>query len=175
MDPVVSAIARYTLVAVFGLAAIHKLRDPLAFSGVVRGYRLLPDVLAPGVTVSLVALESTGVIALLWPGLAWVGALLIGGLLVLYSCAIGINLARGRRDVDCGCLGPGRRQPLSGWLLGRNALLGGAALVSAWPVTARSIGWIDFTSMLAAVAGLLLLGAAAMRLLPHDTAARSVR
>ena len=33
-------------------------------------------------------------------------------LLALYAGAIGVNLARGRRDIDCGCGGPASRQPI---------------------------------------------------------------
>jgi len=38
-------------------------------------------------------------------------------LLALYTLAVVVNLARGRREIDCGCFGPAARQPLSAALV----------------------------------------------------------
>src|SRR5262249_4609965 len=45
------------------------------------------------------------------------------GLLAIFTGAIMLNLARGRREIDCGCFGPMMRQRLSGWLVVRNIAL----------------------------------------------------
>ena len=55
---------------------------------------------------------------------------------------MGINIVRGRSDIDCGC--GAKPQALSNWLLVRNAVLAAAALVVAQPEVARSLGWQDF-------------------------------
>lgn len=164
MDPVVSGILRALLVWVFGQAALHKLRDPSAFAGVVRAYRLVPDALAPAVAVLLGAVEVGLVAALLVPGLGIHAATLAATLLGVYSLAIGVNLVRGRRDVDCGCLGPGQRQPLSGGLLVRNGALVAAAVGVAVPVSDRGLGWLDGVTVLAGAAVLVLLFSASVRL-----------
>jgi hypothetical protein len=78
-------------------------------------------------------------------------------LLLVYAAAIGINLARGRRDIDCGCMGPANRQLLSGWLLLRNGLLAAIALIGAAIPGTRELHAADF-----ALIGLALLGAAAL-------------
>jgi hypothetical protein len=44
-------------------------------------------------------------------------------LLVVYAGAIGANLWRGRRHIDCGCGLGSRAQPISLGLIARNALL----------------------------------------------------
>ena len=85
-------------------------------------------------------------------------AAVVGGL--VYAAAVGMNLARGRRDIDCGCAGFGRRQSLHEWLLARNLLYvviaGGAALV---PV-ARPLTWFDALTALLAVSALAALAMA---------------
>jgi hypothetical protein len=59
-------------------------------------------------------------------------------LLALYSGAIGVNLARGRRRDRLRLLRPAQRQPLSLALLLRNAGLIALALVCALPVARAS-------------------------------------
>ena len=50
-------------------------------------------------------------------------------LLLTYAIAIAINLARGRRDLDCGCAGPNERRPIAAWMVWRN--VGIAILLAA--------------------------------------------
>lgn len=157
VDPAVSLVLRGALVWVFAVAALHKLRDPAAYGAIVRGYRLLPDAGATAWALGLGLAEAATVAALLVPGLVAYGAAGAGLLLGLYSTAIGINLARGRRDVDCGCAGPGRRQTLSGWLLVRNGALLAAAAACAAPVGARPVHWLDAVTAVGGVCALVLL------------------
>ncbi|MBW2724378.1 MAG: methylamine utilization protein MauE, partial [Deltaproteobacteria bacterium] len=65
------------------------------------------------------------------------------GVLCLYSLAIGINLARGRRDIDCGCAGPLARQTLHEMLVARNLVYAALALGAAAPMSLRAFGWLD--------------------------------
>jgi len=175
VDPVASTMLRLGLAWVFGQSAVHKLRDPAAFAGIVRGYRLVPDALAPALAALLGTLEVVLVTSLLVPALAAYGGGLALALLGLYSSAIAVNLARGRRDVDCGCLGPGHRQPLSGALLVRNGALALAALGAAAPVSARSVGWLDVVTIAAGTVVLALLFTAAVRLATEVAPARPER
>jgi hypothetical protein len=92
-------------------------------------------------------------------------ALGAAALLALYTAAIGVNLARGRRDVDCGCAGPGGRQTLQGGLVARNALLAAAALAAAAPVGARGLGAVDAITIAGAVLAAAALYAASQHLL----------
>ena len=74
--------------------------------------------------------------------------LLAAVLLVISGMAIGVNILRGKRDIDCGCSGPLGRQPLSGWLLWRNASLVLIALYASSQMVVQSIGWFDWVVIL---------------------------
>ena len=167
IDPVIAWVARSGLALLFGLAALHKTRDLRAFATVVRGYRLVPERVAPLLAASVTACEAALVVALLLPGAASQAALAAALLLLFYSGAIGWNLARGRRSIDCGCLGPAGRQPLSAWLLWRNAGLMAGALLAAQPIAGRALVWVDGLSAVAGVLSLALLFYAANALAAH--------
>jgi hypothetical protein len=141
----------------FGVAAYHKLREPAVFVATLRDYRIVPAawvaVLAALVVVAEVALTAS----LLVPAVVPVAAAGCVGLLAVYSGAIALNLLRGRRHIDCGCLGPAHRQPLAPWLLARNAVVGVAALVLLLPGGDRALFWVDRLSVAAAVPTLSLL------------------
>jgi hypothetical protein len=92
--------------------------------------------------------------------------------LLLYGFAIAVNLARGRRDIDCGCGGLMERQALSEALVLRNALLAGAALASALPVAPRVFGGLDALTVFGAVTSASLLYAAANRLFARPAPTR---
>jgi hypothetical protein len=95
------------------------------------------------------------------------GPLLAAGLLAVYTGAIAINLARGRRDIDCGCAGPALREPLSGWLLGRNGILLAAALACLVPLRPRPLVWVDALTVTGAVAALAAFYGALDRLVAN--------
>jgi hypothetical protein len=160
LDPTVQTILRIAVSLLLLAAARHKLADFAHFCGVVQRYRLLPTALAKTAAALLVAIEGAVGVALWVPALAVPAALAAFGLLSLYSTAIGINLVRGRRHIDCGCGRSGRDRPLSGALLIRNAGLGLAALASMLPVDPRAPVWIDGVTVVAGVAVLALLYAA---------------
>lgn len=126
-----SLLLRAALAVLFAAAAVHKLRDRRRFDGIVLDYRLLPPRVAVRVAAALPWLElglATTLLAAPRVGLG--GA---AGLLGTYASAMGINLARGRRLIDCGC--GAKPQRLSAWRVTTNLLLAGAAL---WAATAGS-------------------------------------
>jgi hypothetical protein len=81
-------------------------------------------------------------------------------MLFTYSAAIAMNLARGRRDIDCGCGGPGGARPLSGGLLARNAALIVLLLLSTLPEGERALVWLDALTATALLVTLVLCYAA---------------
>jgi hypothetical protein len=156
LDPLVGWLLRAALAALFASAALHKIRDPRDFLRTFADYEILPErFVAPG-AVALVAIEVAVAIGLLAVGGAVVGLTAVS-LLVLYSGAIGLNLLRGRREIDCGCLGPAFRQPLSSGLILRNAILATGAALCALPVSHRSLHAIDGISFVGGLATLVLL------------------
>ena len=121
----------------FVVGGLAKYRTPLHFEQVLADYAILPASLNKLVAKVLPIIEiAVGLALLISPAreLALIGA---AALLLTYTGAMTINLIRGRRDIDCGCSGPGQEQLLSGWLLLRNggllSLLLMVSLVGATP------------------------------------------
>jgi hypothetical protein len=159
LDPLAQLALRLALALVLGAAALHKLRAPVRFRAALAEYRLLPARLEAAAARALPALESLAALGLLVPALARGAAALAGALFVGYGAAIGANLARGRREIDCGCSFGGARQPLSGALVARNGVLAALAAAAALPAGARA--------PLAFEWGLAALAASALALLYH--------
>ncbi len=164
-DPALQLALRLALASLFAVAALHKARDLRGFAATLGNYRALPARLVPAVARLLVAIE-VGLAAALCatPGSprAPIAAVVLLG---TYSAAISINLARGRRDIDCGCLGPRHRQPLSEWLLVRNAVAIAAAATLLVSVGRRPLQWLDAISSITALVAFALVWAAANQLM----------
>jgi len=150
LDPVVSGTLRLGLGLLFAGATWHKLRAPAEFARAVRAYRLVPERAVVPVAAVLVLCEATATGLLLGPASYRVGAALVGVLLALYAGAIAANLARGRRDLDCGCGGPGAGRPVSTTLVARNVVLIAGALLLLGPDSGRATTWVDVVTVLAA-------------------------
>jgi hypothetical protein len=163
-DPAVVWVLRASLALLFAAAAFHKLRAPRGFAVTLEAYALLPRALVSAFAWALAGAEVVLAAALLVPGLGAKPA--AGGalLLLVYSGAIGANLLRGRTDIDCGCLGPAARQPLSPWLLARNGVLVVGCLALLAPVSSRPLVWADAVSIVGATLGLALCWSAAHHL-----------
>lgn len=161
VDPALQGALRLALASLLSLAAVHKLRDREGFRGALRGYALLPERAIRPVGLALPGLEGAAAAALLLPPAARGGAALALALLGLYTAAISINLARGRRDIDCGCGGPAARRGLGADLLCRNALLLVVAAVCGAETAPRPLVWVDAITIGGAAASLVLVYLAA--------------
>jgi len=148
MDPVSVLLASLFLAWLFITAGWHKLREPRHYAGVIDAYDLPLLKGNKALVRSIAALELIVAIALLMIWTRPYAALLAAFMLTIYAAAIGINILRGKRDIDCGCSGPLGRQPLSGWLLWRNVLLVLMALYASSDMSARAISWFDWTVIL---------------------------
>ena len=159
-DPGYFLTLRWMLASVFLVAMVHKLKDPVLFRVTLEDYQLIPHTMLRPAFFALVAIEFLIGGALLLnvqvAGLA--GAIL----LIVYSLAMGINLLRGRTEIDCGCSGPAVRQSLSIWLVVRNAVLVVLAIITLSGETDRLLGILDwFTSLAAATVFALIYSTAA--------------
>jgi hypothetical protein len=181
LDPALEATLRGGLALLLGAAALHKLRGPAAFRAALAEYGVLPAAAAGAGAALVVAAEAAAALALVAPAFAAepalrrAGPLLAAALLALYAAAIAWNLARGRRDLDCGCLGPGQRQPLSGWLVARNLLLAACALACLLPGAARPPIWLDGLTVAAATALGALVWSAAHQALANASRGAALR
>jgi uncharacterized membrane protein YphA (DoxX/SURF4 family) len=161
IDPVPASVLALALAALWTASGVHKLRDPGGFAGALAAYDLLPAQAVDLAARILPLIEIAVGTGLLLPVSRQVAALSSTLLLVLYAVALAINLRRGRRELDCGCFGFGRRSTISATLLWRNAALVLASLaVGFLPGRVRALDWIDLFTVAVGVAAAALLYAA---------------
>ncbi|QCI12156.1 methylamine utilization protein MauE [Pseudomonas putida] len=168
LDPVFVIASGTAVAALLASAASHKLRDWRAFNGIARAYQVVPAALVPAATASLALAELGLALALLLPPWRQLAALGVMLLMALYASLIGLNLWRGRRDIDCGCSGPGAAQPLRPVLLLRNLAIALLAGLAAWPMAERALGALDIFVVIAAGAVALLIHVAVDGLLANQ-------
>lgn len=152
-------IALRVLVAlVFLVAGTGKLGHRVELEGVIANYRVLPRALAGPLARVLGPLEILLGLGLLAgpfgsPAAESAAALL----LVAFAIAMGINLRRGRAQIDCGCFRGTLRQRLRGALVLRNLGLAGAAILCALLPSGQAGGWQLANGLLGGIALFLLL------------------
>ncbi len=173
VDPVFEWVARLSVALLLFTAARHKLLDISEFAATVRDYRVLPAPAASAAALFVALAELAVAFALLFPAADPVGPAAALALIALYSFAVGINLARGRRTMDCGCLGAAARQPLAPWLLIRNAGLALGPILLLLRNAPRAVSWIDAVSVLGGVAILAAIWSAAHQLAASQPVLRS--
>ncbi len=144
VDPVVSLIFALVLSYIFVVAALHKFKGFSEFLETVSNYRVLPAFAVKPFAIALPVIELATGIALLIPFTSSLASAVAGILLLVYILAMLINLAQGRRSIDCGCGGSDQKQNISEWLLLRNGML----VIFAWSVMnnvpAREFSWFDW-------------------------------
>lgn len=146
IDPAISLALSVSLAALFAATAMHKARGFAEFAGIVRDYRIAPQgVVAPLAAIIILA-EAAIAAGLLTPSTRAAAGLGAGLLLLVYGGAIAFNLARGRRDIDCGCSFGGAGERLTSALVVRNLALAVLALALAAPTGERALGPLDYAS-----------------------------
>lgn len=93
---------RYYAALLLAGAAVGKLRRPADTLRAVSAYRVLPDAFVSPAALALPLVElaaALGLVLMPHPAAAWGAALLFA----VFAAAVGVNLARGRRALDCGC------------------------------------------------------------------------
>jgi len=155
-DPVISVICALILSYVFVVASFHKWQSISEFKRTLSDYQVVPDRLVSIFIYAIPVIELITGIALLIPISSGLAAISASALLCIYIFAIGINLLKGRRTIDCGCGGTEQKQNISEWLLLRNGLLLFLAYCITASVQARELFWFDWAVVfLAAVVGCL--------------------
>ncbi|MGB3051488.1 MAG: MauE/DoxX family redox-associated membrane protein [Polyangiales bacterium] len=164
IDPVIELTLLAALALLFAAAAWHKVSDQARFAASLQAYALLPTRLIAPSALLLPVLECACAVGLLYAPSREPAAIASMALLTIYTGAIATNLARGQREIDCGCFASSARVPLSPWLVARNLILIGAAALLVAPVRTRALVWVDQFTVVTAVLVLWLLSAAARRL-----------
>jgi len=173
-DPIYPIVGALAVAVLFASAASHKLRAPQRFARQLEDYALFPPPLLAPLTRLVPLLEAGLALALLLPATRPWAALGAALLLAVYAAAIGINLWRGRRDIDCGCSGPGQVQPLRPVLLLRNGILAALALLAGLTPETRALGVLDGLIALLAGGTLVLVYTAADTLLANAPLLRAL-
>lgn len=148
-DPVIVGTLIGALALVMFAAAWHKFSEPDTFSGALAAYQLLPQQAITVVARALPVLEALIGAGILLPATRAPALIALTALVLLYAAAMGVNLVRGRRDIDCGC--GGESHPLSWGLVLRNLVLAAAALIASRPTLERSMDWIDALTLVLGV------------------------
>jgi uncharacterized membrane protein len=156
LDPGVGFLLLGCFALLFVSAAWHKLRALPRFAEVLRAYRVLP---APAVQFAVLVplLELAVGVALLVPAARSGAAAAGAALLALYAGSIALNLARGRRDLACGCGGPDEARPIASWMVVRNLLLAALLIATRVPWQSRTLLATDLLTIGAGVVAATLL------------------
>jgi uncharacterized membrane protein YphA (DoxX/SURF4 family)/thiol-disulfide isomerase/thioredoxin len=151
---------RLVLAAVFLVSGYAKLADLTGTRRAIADFGA-PARLVGALTTVLPIAELVAVAALLASRTARLGAVLVLVLLAMFSIAIAINLARGRRP-ECQCFGQIHSEPIGPGALIRNAAISGVAIlivvVGANDAGPSAIGWLarlDSSQVLALIVILL--------------------
>jgi peroxiredoxin len=123
-------LSRLTLSAVLLVAGTAKLTDIGGTRKTITGFGITP-VLARPLSILLPIAELITAGSLIPTNSAWWGALGALALLLIFTAAIGINLARGRQP-DCRCFGQLHSAPVGWRTLARNAALAAIAGFVVW-------------------------------------------
>ena len=173
LDPLLLKLVSIGFGLLLLLAAVHKLTALEKFRATLSAYEVLPLALIAPASILVPSIE-----VLL--GVAWLlalqpvfVALASAVLLSAYTSAIAINLLRGRVHIDCGCgmaSSAGSDQQLSWGLVLRNLVLIIAALTATMPASERTIGIVDYVTLIAGLLAIVLLYGAANQLLNNGAA-----
>lgn len=164
LDLIIAWSIRLGLSLLFVMAAWHKVSDRPRFEAAVTSYELLPERASILLSWLLPLLEAAIAGGILYPATQRAAALAASALLLVYTGAIAINLARGRRRIDCGCFSSRSAMSLNGGLIVRNIGLTAAACALFLPVRMRALAWVDGFTLVATLVTVSLLWATAQRL-----------
>lgn len=178
LDPAIGVLLVGCFALLFASAALHKLRAPARFTEVLGAYRVVSASLLRFAWLVPLA-ELAVAAALLVAAARGAGALAGAVLLALYAGAIALNLARGRRDLACGCGGPDEARPIAPWMMVRNLALAALLAATLLPWTERTLQPTDAVTVAGGAVGATLLYVCLDRLLgrvaPWTAALRSPR
>ncbi|MFN2441547.1 MAG: MauE/DoxX family redox-associated membrane protein [Thermoanaerobaculia bacterium] len=101
-SPWLTVRVQIALGVLFVAAALPKVVDPPSFAQMIYNYRLVPGGAINALALVMPWVEMLAGMALIFGIWRRSAAITIGGMLVVFIIAIGINLAR-EHPVDCGC------------------------------------------------------------------------
>jgi thiol-disulfide isomerase/thioredoxin len=146
-------VARLVLAAVFGASGTAKLFDRAGTRATAAAFGV-PAPLSGPVALALPAAELAVAAALIPASSAALAGWAALALLAVFSAAVAVSLARGRRP-DCHCFGQLTAAPIGWRTLARNVVLAAAAAfiaIGGWPDGGTSLGAVGATRTATVVA-----------------------
>jgi hypothetical protein len=165
LDPAFGYLIVAGAALLFASASIHKVRGLARFTEIFVAYRVLPNVLGRRVSWLIPCLEVSIAIALLREPSRRMAVIAAIAVLITYASGMGLNLLRGRRDLDCGCGTARDRRPIAGWMVWRNLFLAAALGSAALPWSPRAFNSTDLLTVMGGLIAAVTLYAAVDRLL----------
>lgn len=165
IDPAIAHLIILDIAALLTWSALQKFSAQREFLDVVRAYRVLPETASRAAARLIPAVELAVAAAILAPPSRRAAGLTAAALLLLYGGAMAVNLARGRRDLDCGCSLASGRRLIAAWMPVRNAMIACAAGAVSLPWIQRPLGVLDWVTVVAGASASALLYASVDALL----------
>jgi hypothetical protein len=165
LDPAFGYLIIGGIALLFASAGMHKLRALATFTEIFAAYRVVPDVLARRLAAFIPCLELGIAAGLLWEPSRRIAVASAVAVLIGYASGLGLNLLRGRRDLDCGCGTARDRRAIAAWMAWRNLFLAAALGMAALPWSPRALNLTDLLTVMAGLAAAVVLYAAVDRLL----------
>jgi len=133
--PLVAHLCALGVAGFFLYFAFGKVKDPRQFAVDIGNYQLLSKYAAACFAIVLPWWEIGAALALLWPRTRPAGAILIGGMLIMFIGAVSLAMSKGL-DITCGCGGSGSGK--AGWsVIYRNSGLLVGTLLSVFLMPRR--------------------------------------
>jgi Methylamine utilisation protein MauE len=165
LDPAFGYLIVLAISLLFLIAGSHKLRNLALFTEVFVAYCVLPESWARRAALLVPWIELAIAVTLPpYPSRRW-AVPAAAGVLIAYASGIAVNLARGRRDLDCGCGPVGNRRLIAAWMVWRNLLFVLSLGVAALPWASRRFDGSDVLTVAGGLAVLVALYAAIDQLL----------
>jgi hypothetical protein len=155
LDPAFGYLIIAGIALLFASAGVRKLQGLARFTEIFAAYRVLPSALARRVAWLIPCLELSIAITLLWGPSRRMAVISAIAVLVAYASGLGVNLLRGRRDLDCGCSAARDRRAIAAWMVWRNLILAAALGIATLPWSPRLFNLTDFLTVI----GGLIVGA----------------
>jgi hypothetical protein len=165
LDPAFGYLIIAGIALLLTTAGAHKARDLARFAEAFAAYRVLPEAFARRVAWLIPSLELGLAASLLWEPSRRAAAVAAIAVLMAYASGLGINLVRGRRDLDCGCGTARDRRPIAGWMVWRNLMLAAVVGITVLPWSPRAFTLIDLLTVMGGLLVGVSLYAAVDRLL----------
>jgi uncharacterized membrane protein YphA (DoxX/SURF4 family) len=120
---VLAVLVRAAIAFVLFASSISKINNLRHYASIVASYQILPVSLVHPFAFSFPWIEAAIALLLLLGWQTRLAAALSALLMLMFILAIGVNLGRGRRDLECGCFGSGHSEKIGWKLIGRDTLL----------------------------------------------------